>query len=400
MKCCIALTMIKKLIAKHSAGIVIILTMVLLIFYYCANEVKLKEYSFENKIRIVYEESQNVTLASNDLENLFTKRVISNEDGGEKCEQLYEIARDMLRGERIKLPFETKRTRWKFHKHGNLDVLNKTSLRWNYPWSTNNSGSTLFFFNRYNKVKSRDVKVRTYFITFANNCCNNSKNKAVKSARNPGGFDFATVHDLNSLSRRFRHTHEFILRQKRGSGYWIWKPYIILKTLVENMANGDLLMYQDAGAYFIQNAGPLLKLCQDMEKGILVFHTRFLEKQFSKRDAFILMDMDDGRVYETFQRLASFLIVRRNCQSLQFVMEWLAYASDPRILTDMDNQMGKGNLGGFAENRHDQTVLSLLSKKWELLELRDPSQHGDIEGSYQFAAGPYRQLIMHSRDKS
>ena len=392
--------MIKKLKTEHSAVIVIILTMVLLIFYYCANEVKLKQRSFDSKIRIVYEDFENET-ASDDLEKLITKRVnISNEDGGEKCEQLYEIARDMLRGERIKLPFETERTRWKFHQHGDLDVLNETSLRWNYPWSTNNSGSTLDFLNRYNKVKSRDVKVRTYFITFANNCCNNSKIKAVKSARNPGGFDFATVHDLNSLSQGFRRTHQFILRQKRGSGYWIWKPYVILKTLVENMANGDLLMYQDAGAYFIRNAGPLLKLCQDMEKGILVFHTRFLEKQFSKRDAFILMDMDDGRVYETFQRLASFLVVRRNCQSLQFVMEWLAYSSDPRILTDMDNQMGKGNLAGFAENRHDQTVLSLLSKKWDLLELRDPSQYGDIEGSYKFAAGPYSQLIMHSRDKS
>ena len=33
----------------------------------------------------------------------------------------------------------------------------------------------------------------------------------------------------------------------RGGGYWIWKPFVILKTL-KSMQEGDILLYADAGA--------------------------------------------------------------------------------------------------------------------------------------------------------
>lgn len=389
----IDLRMVKEFITRHSGIIVFISIMLMLIFYYCAVEVE------ESSFKIHLYGNSGHGASEMDWANLTTYDANASEAVSGSCNKLYEIARDMLAGERVKLPFETKRTRWKFHKRGNLDILNKTSLRWNYPWK-NNLTSALRLFKRYRKVRARDLKVKKYFITFANNCCKSSKIKAIRSARFPGGFDFATAYGLKSLSNRFRHRNSFILRQSRGSGYWLWKPYIILKTLVENMVDGDILMYQDAGAYLVKDAGPLLKLCQEVKNGIVVFYTRFSEKYHSKRDAFVLMDMDDSRVYESLQRIASFVLVRRNCRSLQFVMEWMAYASDPRILTDMDNQMGKENLPEFVDNRHDQTVLSLLSKKWEILGFRDPSQHGSGEFEYMYAAGPYEQLINHTRDKN
>ena len=42
-----------------------------------------------------------------------------------------------------------------------------------------------------------------------------------------------------------KHGH-FIETHWRGYGHWIWKPYIILKTLL-SMNDGDLLMYLDSG---------------------------------------------------------------------------------------------------------------------------------------------------------
>ena len=63
--------------------------------------------------------------------------------------------------------------------------------------------------------------------------------------------------------------------------------YNILKTLVESMSDNDLLMYQDAGAHIIKNIGPLLKLSQYLELGIVVFHTSLLESTYSKRDSYI-----------------------------------------------------------------------------------------------------------------
>ena len=73
------------------------------------------------------------------------------------------------------------------------------------------------------------------------------------------------------------------------------------------------------------------------------------------------MGMDDQRVYESYQILASFLILRKNCQQLQFAMEWLAYAMGPRILTDMRNKMGKPNLPAFKDNRHDHANSAFIA---------------------------------------
>ena len=78
-------------------------------------------------------------------------------------------------------------------------------------------------------------------------------------------------------------------------------------------------------------------------------------------------------------------------------MEWLAYAMDPRILTDIPNQMGKPNHSGFKENRHDQTVISLLSKKWQLDDFRNPCtwhRRGNLTEISTPFRGPYRKLLV------
>ena len=288
-----------------------------------------------------------------------------------KCANLYEIAKDMLlNGDRVALPYETNNTRWTFHRRGDLDYLKQTNRQWQRYRDVN--------FSSFRNIKSKDIKAKKYFITFGHRCCNKAKVKAVTSALDPGGFDFATAHDMNSLSEKFRQTHSAILTQRKGGGYWLWKPYIILKTLVVSMSDNDLLLYQDADAYIIKDAGPFLKMIQDLEPGIVAFSTNELLKAAAKRDAFILMGMDDERVYDSRKRLGGFVLLRKNCQSLQFIMEWLAYAMDPRILIGNTNQLGKPNHPAFRAHNHDQAVLSLLCTKWQL---------GDF--------GKYRELIYH-----
>ena len=319
---------------------------------------------------------------------------LSNKSDKE-CDRLRYIASEMLNGSRVALPFATNKTRWKFHKTMNINLLSKKSLIWNYEKKYTNAIQD--FINLHNNTKAKDIKRRKHFVTFADNCCEKSKMKAIMSAIYPGGFDRTKIYDMSSLSAGFKKRNSQILTESRGRGYWLWKPYIILKTLLESMADGDILMYQDAGAYLIGDSGPLLKLCEHSKYGILLFYLTFLEKHYTKRDAYVLMNMDYGHIYEMFQTLASFMLFEKNCMSLQFVMEWLAYALDPRLITDMENTLGKENLPGFREHRHDQSVLSLLSKKWAITVYRTPSQYGNKLG---YLAGPYSQLMMHSRNRN
>ena len=39
---------------------------------------------------------------------------------------------------------------------------------------------------------------------------------------------------------------DFIEKNKRGYGYWLWKSYIIKKTM-DMMKDGDILLYLDSG---------------------------------------------------------------------------------------------------------------------------------------------------------
>ena len=47
-----------------------------------------------------------------------------------------------------------------------------------------------------------------------------------------------------------------------------------------------------------------------------------------------------------------------------FLSEYLYYAQDKRIITDDPNELGVSNYEGFRDHRHDQSILSLLTKKY------------------------------------
>ena len=52
---------------------------------------------------------------------------------------------------------------------------------------------------------------------------------------------------------------EFINNNRRGFGYWIWKPYLIMKQ-IDKMEDGDVLFYSDCGCELgIENKDKLLE---------------------------------------------------------------------------------------------------------------------------------------------
>lgn len=186
------------------------------------------------------------------------------------------------------------------------------------------------------------------------------------------GADRVIEYRKNDIDKDFYQKNKEILTGKRGGGYWLWKPYIIKKSL-EQLNSGEYLIYSDSGACYISNIEPLINCMETENTDIMVFSLNYKEGIWSKRDAFILMDCDYEEYYDTPQRLGGFLVIKKTCFANEFVSEWLKYAQDSRIITDQENCMGKENYPGFKENRHDQTILSLLSKKYGLKAFRDPS---------------------------
>merc|ERR1712228_802439 len=121
----------------------------------------------------------------------------------------------------------------------------------------------------------------------------------------------------------------------------------------------------------------------------------------SKRDAFMLLGVDINEIYETVIRKATFSCYQTNPDSVHFVSEWLYHSMDRRIISD-DSNVFMQNIEKFEENRHDQTIMSLLSKKYGIPAFMDVSQYGwndaRIYGKHVLN-WQYPWIIKHTRGK-
>jgi hypothetical protein len=67
-------------------------------------------------------------------------------------------------------------------------------------------------------------------------------------------------------------------------------------------------MYCDSASHFISSATPLLELSETFEQDVIAFELGLIEKEWTKRDAFAMMNCDSKSYTDTTQRLASFIV--------------------------------------------------------------------------------------------
>ena len=183
------------------------------------------------------------------------------------------------------------------------------------------------------------------------------------TAINIGKVDEYYKYKFDDIDLNFKKKNEDILSRKRGNGYWLWKPYIILKAFKEKLNKGDYLIYTDAGIYYLDKVEKIIKFMISINEDIWLNRLVHLEKTYSKRDAFILLNADTPIYTDTLQYMAGIQIYKKSNFTEIFLKKLLEYSTDKRIITDDPNTQGLPNYDGFIENRHDQTILSILIKK-------------------------------------
>jgi len=183
----------------------------------------------------------------------------------------------------------------------------------------------------------------------------------------------ASIHDL---VRR----HPDIMSNARGAGYWLWKPWIILDTL-RSVPDGTIVLYTDVAMTIVGDLSPLLALANDYP--IVLFERRHeaLQRTCTKRDCFVLLDADDPRHWDVPQLMGGVQLYRAGAAARDFVAQVFDACSDPRVLTDIENVMGRPNLPEFLYHRHDQSVLTILARRNELPVFPDPTQFGPSDGA-------------------
>lgn len=170
----------------------------------------------------------------------------------------------------------------------------------------------------------------------------------------------------NDLSEAFSKKFERVLKPSiRGFGYWLWKPEIISKQL-EAMNDGDLLLYLDAGCRLnlraLDKMDEYFCLVDEAQSGLLLTQLDLPEFQWSKGDIFDFFSVrNDLSISQTGQLQAGILFLRKGTDADEVVSRWLSAGWDhPKLFDDSPSE--SPNFAGFVENRHDQSVLSVLAK--------------------------------------
>ena len=115
------------------------------------------------------------------------------------------------------------------------------------------------FFIWANKYKKENIKIRSknkykiIGISYSNEEYIAQLNLNKKSALEIGKVDKYYEYSPNDIDNEFKEKNKNILIRKRGNGYWLWKPYFMLKTLKEKLNDGDYLIYTDACILYKDN---------------------------------------------------------------------------------------------------------------------------------------------------
>jgi len=209
-------------------------------------------------------------------------------------------------------------------------------------------------------------------ISFANGKFIESQ-KVLESKSYQMGADIVINYGNHSLDKEFVKQNYDILKNAKGSGFWLWKPYLILKTLLES-DDGDIILYSDSGMYPIENLKYLFNLTKENDICLFQVHNQ-INKVWTKYDCFDIMDCTSEKYYNSQQVCGAPQVYKKTDKSIKFVQEWLYFCKNINAITDIQSQ--KQNFKEFKEHRHDQSILTNLAIKNDISIYRDPSQYGN-----------------------
>jgi hypothetical protein len=184
-----------------------------------------------------------------------------------------------------------------------------------------------------------------------------NQNTLASSALNKG-IDFIYNYRKEHLAPEFIKKNKYILDQKRGAGYWLWKPHLILETL-NKMPEAAILIYSDTGYVFRNDVEKLLDIISHQDKDIILTHLDAPSvKEITKRETFIRMKCDNEAAFSSPHIMASFMVLKNTKYVRQFIITWLKHCEDKDKI--IDGPSSKPEYPEYIHHQHDESILSLV----------------------------------------
>ncbi len=219
-------------------------------------------------------------------------------------------------------------------------------------------------------------------IAFATKDLKRSIKRLKKQAENSKYYDEIKILTPDDLSQKNKEKIKYLLDRgkKRGYGYWYWKPLILLDLLTK-IENDDIVHYLDVGFHINQsNTSRFLEYIDFLKSDdnwLLAFQYKNFDSIFSdtiefpRREEFKYTKGDifhhfkcfnDKDITHSAQFSAGNFFIKKHKNSIIFLKNWIKVFEDNFDLID-DTPSKNKNFPDFLENRHDQSIFSILCKK-------------------------------------
>jgi len=210
-------------------------------------------------------------------------------------------------------------------------------------------------------------KQKIYFITYATKQFNISAKHLINLTKISGLFEKSIYYKPKDLDSKFSKKFYNTLNLKRGAGYWIWKHHIIEKTL-DMIEENDLIVYCDSGSsfnYFANNRFlEYVELLNDSKESNFRIECDniHIEKMWTTNELFNYFDLNPySKVGQSVQLEAGHMIFKKNNKTKEYFKIYNQLLDfDENLITDEYNS--NKQIKEFKENRHDQSIFSILSK--------------------------------------
>lgn len=218
-------------------------------------------------------------------------------------------------------------------------------------------------------LTGRNQKLYVIAISYAHGCCTKSLKRNRDHALQ-AGVDEARSYGKEHLGPDWQAANSKVLSQKRGGGWWLWKPYVILQTLKDPTLPWDtgVVLWVDAGNYLHADPRPILHEALEVSDIMALRLKQCLESDWTSKLTVQKMNMTSRyAILDRPQLGAYFLAFRKTKAVLDFVEEWLRFSEDPEMLLGLQPSAGgepneEEDVPTFQKHQADQSIFSVLFK--------------------------------------
>eukprot|EP00929_Paragymnodinium_shiwhaense_P007871 TRINITY_DN111791_c0_g1_i1.p1 TRINITY_DN111791_c0_g1~~TRINITY_DN111791_c0_g1_i1.p1 ORF type:complete len:909 (-),score=124.85 TRINITY_DN111791_c0_g1_i1:3-2729(-) len=201
-------------------------------------------------------------------------------------------------------------------------------------------------------------------VTYASGCCQQSIQRNKRSALEHG-VDAAHAYGFDALDPEWAAQNELVLSQKKGGGWWLWKPYVILKTLRDEAVpwHTGVVLWLDAGNFYIGDPRPVVDRAL-RETDVAAMRLKCCsESDWTSEEALQRLGGKSYAIADRPQLGAYFLVFRKTATTMAFVEDWLRLSEEPEIIMEYKREASMDAAAGYQRHMADQSVFSVLFKQ-------------------------------------